>query len=54
MVTVVGEPFLKHVKSVQVQFRYAYACDEEGIKVLDVTDLAKPVPVALHATAGSP
>jgi hypothetical protein len=47
VVNVVGEPFLKHVKSVQVQFRYAYACDEEGIKVLDVTDLAKPVPVAL-------
>lgn len=44
---IVGEPFLKHVKSVQVQFRYAYCCDEEGVKVLDVTDLAKPVPVAL-------
>jgi hypothetical protein len=44
---VVGEPFLKHIKSVQVQFRYAYACDEEGVKVLDVTDLSKPVPVAL-------
>jgi hypothetical protein len=47
VVSVTGEPFLKHVTSVQVQFRYAYACDEEGVKVLDVTDLAKPVPVAL-------
>jgi hypothetical protein len=47
VVHVVGEPFLKHVKSVQVQFRYAYACDEEGVKVMDVTDLAKPVPVAV-------
>jgi hypothetical protein len=46
VVHVLGEPFLKHVKNVQVQFRYAYACDEEGIKVMDVTDLAKPVPVA--------
>jgi hypothetical protein len=46
VVNVVGEPFLKHVTSVQVQFRYAYACDAEGIKILDVTDLAKPVPVA--------
>src|SRR6202023_2642538 len=26
----------------QVQFRYGYVCDEEGIKVLDVTDLANP------------
>ena len=30
----------------QVQFRYAYLCDEEGVKVFDVTDLAKPVPRA--------
>src|SRR5438034_7131313 len=40
-------PYTTLFRSVQVQFRYAYACDEEGIKVLDVTDLAKPVPVAL-------
>jgi hypothetical protein len=46
VVDVVEEPFLKHVKGVQVQFRYAYAWDEEGVKVLDVTDLAHPVPVA--------
>ena len=39
---VVGEPDLKHPRAVQVQFRYAYACDEEGVKVLDVTDLAHP------------
>jgi hypothetical protein len=43
---VVGGPFLKHPRAVQVQFRYAYACDAEGIKVLDVTDLARPRPVA--------
>jgi hypothetical protein len=32
---------------VQVQFRYAYAWDEEGIKVLDVSDLAHPRPVSV-------
>ena len=35
-----------NIRAVQVQFRYAYACDEEGIKVLDVTDLAHPQPVS--------
>ncbi|MGC8073786.1 hypothetical protein ACP3W1_24815, partial [Salmonella enterica] len=35
--------------AVQVQFRYAYVCDCDGIKVLDVTDLSRPVPVSrLH------
>ena len=29
------------------QFRYAYVCDEEGVKVLDITDLAKPVPKSM-------
>jgi hypothetical protein len=33
-------------KAVQVQFRYAYVVDEEGVKVLDVTDLARPKPVS--------
>lgn len=42
---VLGEEHLHHPRCVQVQFRYAYVCDEEGIKVLDVTDLAKPVVV---------
>jgi hypothetical protein len=44
---VVDEKVLKEPKCVQVQFRYAYVCDEEGIKVLDVTDLAKPVPKSM-------
>ncbi len=39
---IVGEPLLKHPRAVQVQFRYAYACDAEGVKVLDVTDMAHP------------
>jgi hypothetical protein len=47
MVTsVLGEPFLKGARAVQVQFRYAFLCDTEGVKVLDVTNLAKPLPVA--------
>ncbi|MFM8288270.1 MAG: hypothetical protein ACKOGA_16375, partial [Planctomycetaceae bacterium] len=29
-------------KAVQVQFRYAFVCDEEGLKILDVTDLSTP------------
>ena len=33
---------LKHPTCVQVQFRYAFVCDEDGVKVLDVTDLAQP------------
>jgi hypothetical protein len=43
---VVGAPFLKSPRGVQVQFRYAFVCDAEGIKVLDVTDLAHPMPAA--------
>jgi hypothetical protein len=37
----IGEPFLKHPRSVQVQFRYAFVCDSEGVKVIDVTDPEK-------------
>jgi hypothetical protein len=45
--SVLGEPHVKKPRAVQVQFRYAYLCDEEGIKVLDVTDLATPVAKAM-------
>jgi hypothetical protein len=44
--SVVGGPFLNCPRAVQVQFRYAFACDSEGVKVLDVTDLAHPRPVS--------
>jgi hypothetical protein len=37
---------LKHPRAIQAQFRYAYVCDSEGIKVLDMTDLAHPQPVS--------
>jgi hypothetical protein len=39
---VVGEEVLHKPSAVQVQFRYAFVCDEEGVKVLDVTELAHP------------
>ncbi|MCA9242027.1 MAG: hypothetical protein KDA37_17575, partial [Planctomycetales bacterium] len=42
---VVDEP-LDCPTDVQVQFRYAFVCDKHGVKVLDVTNLANPVPVA--------
>lgn len=43
---VLGEEWLPHPKAVQVQFRYGFVCDQQGVTVLDVTDLAKPRPVA--------
>jgi hypothetical protein len=50
---VLGEPYLKHPKAVQVQFRYAYVIDEHGVNVLDVTDLAKPRPVSKMKLPGA-
>jgi hypothetical protein len=44
--SVVGEEFLHHPSAVQVQFRYAFVCDKEGIKVLDCTELYAPRPIA--------
>lgn len=44
---VLGEKYVKHPKAMAAQFRYAYVTDEEGVKVLDLTDLAKPVPKAV-------
>lgn len=44
--SVVGEPFIKGARAVQAQFRYAFVCDSEGVKILDVTNLAQPVPVS--------
>src|SRR5262249_34528369 len=46
VVSVLGDPCVKHPHATAFQFRYGYVCDDEGIKVLDVTDLAKPKPVA--------
>jgi hypothetical protein len=35
----IGPPFVKHPRSVAVQFRYAFAVDDEGLKVIDITPL---------------
>ncbi len=39
---VLGPDVLQGPKSVAVQFRYAFVCDVEGLKVLDVTHLETP------------
>ena len=41
----IGAPFLENPRAVAVQFRYAFAVDGYGLKVLDVTDLAHPKPI---------
>src|SRR5262249_24073511 len=43
---VIDSRYVQKPKAVQVQFGYAYVVDEEGIKVLDATDLARPRPVS--------
>jgi len=42
---IVGKEFLHKPVTVQVQFRYAFVGDQEGLKVLDVSDLSNPQPV---------
>jgi hypothetical protein len=37
---------IKKPTAVQVQFRYAFVCGEEGVTSLDVTNLAQPIPKA--------
>ena len=41
----VGAPALNEPRGLAVQFRYAFVADRDGLKVLDVTDLAQPKPV---------
>ncbi len=43
---VVGGKFLENARDVAVQFRYAFVCDCEGVKVLDITDPCRPTPVS--------
>lgn len=50
--SVIGKPTVGTPKSIQVQFRYCFLVDEEGVKVLDVTDLANPVPKAVMRIDG--
>jgi hypothetical protein len=44
---VLGEKYIRHGRALAAQFRYCYVTDEEGVKVLDITDLSKPVPKSL-------
>ncbi len=44
--SVIGHEFLHKPRAFQGQFRFGYVCDEEGIKVLDVTNPAVPRPVS--------
>lgn len=41
----VGAPFIKKPKAIAVQFRYAFVCDVEGLKVIDLTLREDPKPV---------
>jgi hypothetical protein len=41
----IGGPFIKGARAVQIQFRYAFVCDSEGVKVIDVTDPEHAAPV---------
>ena len=46
LTAVLGSPYLNDPHGIAVQFRYAFVVDRDGMKVLDVTDLAQPKPVA--------
>jgi hypothetical protein len=50
--SIIGEPALKHPHMVACQFRYAYVADEDGVKVLDITNLEAPKPVSGIAVPG--
>jgi hypothetical protein len=41
----IGAPALNDPRGIAVQFRYAFVVDRDGLKVLDVTDLAQPKPI---------
>ena len=38
----ISAPLLKDPKGISIQFRYAFVVDRDGLKVLDVSDLAHP------------
>ena len=45
LVTQIGAPYLSNPRGIGIQFRYAFVVDSAGLKVLDITDLAHPLPV---------
>ncbi len=42
IVAEIGAPALNHPRNVTSQFRYAYVCDADGVKVLDITAPESP------------
>ena len=44
----IGEPALKHPRSIAIQFRYGFVVDEEGLKVIDLT-----MPGQVHLVEGA-
>ena len=42
IVHTIGTDQICNASAVQVQFRYGFVCDKDGLKILDVTDLAHP------------
>lgn len=44
----IGAPDLEDPRGIAVQFRYAFVVDREGLKVLDITALDKPVAVSME------
>jgi hypothetical protein len=40
----IGAPVVNDPRAIAIQFRYAFVVDRDGLKVLDVTDLAHPQP----------
>jgi hypothetical protein len=42
----IGAPHLNDPRGIAIQFRYAFAVDRDGLKALDVTDLAQPKPIS--------
>jgi hypothetical protein len=42
----IAAPIVNDPHAIAIQFRYAFVVDRDGLKVLDVTDLSQPKPVA--------
>jgi hypothetical protein len=50
----ISSPILRDPRAVAIQFRYAFLVDRDGLKVLDVTDLAHPKPLPQSAESSHP
>ena len=42
IVSRISLPELKHPRAIAIQFRYAFVVDDDGLKVLDLTELGRP------------